>query len=205
MQKERTCLLPDGTVERRILEVPQTHLIREYFRTANRVDIHNQYREGILGIERTWRTKNWNLRLFQTVMGKILVNALFAFKFKTGKSPSLVDFTNVIAQEPCEGNEEARGDGDAGRTRSQKLSVAVGPPSDRISHALVKGISLGLGGVRNQGSCRVCKDRHSTGVCVTCSKGLDSSDPEPFWLCSAGVHGRQCYCQHLHEMLLSRS
>jgi hypothetical protein len=120
-------------------------------------------------------------------MGKMLVNALFAFKFKTGKSPSLVDFTNVIAQGLCEGNEEARGDGDAGRTRSQKLSVAVGPPSDRISHALVKGISLGLGGVRNQGSCRVCKDRHSTGVCVTCSKGLDSSDPEPFWLCSAGV------------------
>ena len=116
-----------------------------------------------------------------------------------------VDFTNVIAQALCGGNKEVVEDGDTGRTRSQKLRVAAGPPSDRIFHALVKGISLGLGGVRNQGSCGVCKDRHSTGVYVTCSKGLDSSDSEPFWLCSAGVHGRQCYCQHLHEMLLSRS
>ena len=138
-------------------------------------------------------------------MGKILVNAHFAFKFKTGKSPSLVDFTNVIAQALCGGNKEAVEDGDTGRTRSQKLRVAAGPPSDRISHALVKGISLGLGGIRNQGSCRVCKDRHTTGVCVTCSKGLDSDDPDPFWVCSPGVHGRHCYCQHLHEMLLSRS
>ena len=90
-QKERTCLLPDGTVEQKILEVPQTHIIREYFRTANRVDIHNQYRQGFSSIR--------------------------------------------------------------------------------------------------QG----------------CSKGLDSDDPDPFWVCSPGVHGRHCYCQHLHEMLLSRS
>jgi hypothetical protein len=28
--------------------------------------------------------------------------------------------------------------------------------------------------------------------------------PEPFWLFSTGPHGRQCYCQHLHEMLSPR-
>ncbi len=79
-RKERPYLLPDGMVKRRYIDVPQTHVIREYFQTANSVDYHNQYRQGILAIERTWRTKSWNLRLFQTVMGKILVDGFFAFK-----------------------------------------------------------------------------------------------------------------------------
>ena len=203
-QKERTCLLPDGTVERRILEVPQTQVIREYFRTANRVDIHNQYRQGLLAIERIWKTKSWNIRLFQTVMGMILVNAFFAFRFKTGKSPTLSEFTNVVAQALC-GEAEGEVEERPKRRKSAKYAQgAVGPPSDRITHALVKGKSLGVGGIRKQGSCRVCKERHASGVCVTCSTGLDSEDPEPYWLCSPGVHGRQCYCQHLHQMLLAR-
>jgi hypothetical protein len=77
--EERTSLLPDSTVERRYIDVPQSQLTREYFRTANSVDIHNRYRHGIPAMERTWRTKSWNLRLFQTVMGKVLVNGLIAF------------------------------------------------------------------------------------------------------------------------------
>jgi hypothetical protein len=57
-RKERTCLLPDGTIEQRYLDVPQSQIIREYYRAANRVDIHNQYRQGILAIEKTWQTRN---------------------------------------------------------------------------------------------------------------------------------------------------
>jgi hypothetical protein len=213
-RKERTYLLPDGMVERRYIDIPQTQVIREYFRTTNNVDIHNQYRQGILATERTWRTKRWNLRLFQTVMGNILVNGFLAFKFKTGKSPSLRDFTNVVAQAMCAGEGEEADEESDGKTRAEKQSriaeIAVAPPSKRIKHALVskgikhalvKGTSLGVGGKRKQGPCSVCKDRHATGVCVTCSKGLDTDSPKPFWLCSTGPHGRQCYCQHLHEML----
>jgi hypothetical protein len=134
-RKDRTYLLPDGTVERRFIDVPQTQVIREYFRTANSVDIHNQYRQGILAIERTWRTKSWNLCLFQTIMGKILVNGFMAFRYKSGKSPSLREFTNVVAQALCgvcavEG-EEAE-DEPKGRTRAEKQSriagSAVAPP-----------------------------------------------------------------------------
>ncbi len=207
-KKERTLLLPDGMVERRYIDVLQSHLIREYFRTANSVDIHNQYCQGIRATELTWKTKSWNLRLFQTVMGKVLVNGFLAFKFKTGQSQSLHDFTNVVAQALCADDEEEADDGAAGRTRAQKQSrmskSAVAPPSERIKHALAKGTSIGVGGKRKQGPCNMCKQRHATGVCVTCSKGLDADAPELFWLCSTGVHGRQCYCQHLHEILIPR-
>ena len=204
-RKERTCLLPDGTIEQRYLDVPQSQIIREYYRAANRVDIHNQYRQGILAIEKTWQTRNWNLRLFQTVLGKIIVNALFAFRYITGKQPTLHDFTNVIAQALCDDDDEESDAEESGRTRAERnarsMPSAVGPPKDRISHALVKGASLGLGNKRKQGPCSICKNKHATGVCVTCSKNLHREDHEIFWLCSTGMHGRQCYCQHLHEML----
>jgi hypothetical protein len=197
-------------VERRYIDVPQTQVIREYFRTGNSFDIHNQYRQGILAIELTLRTKSWNLRLFQTIMGKILVNGFMAFKFKTCnlKSLSLREFTNVVAQAFCAVEGEEAEDEPDGRTRAEKQSriagSAVAPPQERIKRALVKGTSLGVGGKRNQGPYIVCKDRHATGVCVTCSKGLDTDSPEPYWLCSTGPHGRQCYCQHLHMMLKTR-
>ena len=87
------------------------------------------------------------------------------------------------------------------KTQASSLRSEVGPRGDSISHALVKGASLGLGNKRNQGPSRICKDEHATGVCVTCSNRMHTDDPEIFWLCSTGMHGRQCYCQHLHEML----
>jgi hypothetical protein len=66
-------------------------------------------------MERPWKT-------FQTVMGKVLVNGLLAFKFKTSKSSlSLRNFTNVVAQALC-ANEEEADDGAAGRTIAQKQS-----------------------------------------------------------------------------------
>jgi hypothetical protein len=92
-------------------------------------------------MERPCKTKSWNLRLFQTVKGKVLVNGFLAFKFKTGQSPSHHNFTNVVAQALCADEEEEAGVGTAGRTRAQKQSKnsksAVAPPSDRIEHVLV--------------------------------------------------------------------
>jgi hypothetical protein len=119
-RKERICLLPDSTVERQYIDVPQSQLIREYFRTANSVDIHNQYRDGNPAMERTRKTKRRNLCLFQTVMGKVLVNCLLAFKFKTGKLQRLSNFTNLVAQALCADEEEEADDGAAGKTRAQK-------------------------------------------------------------------------------------
>ncbi len=91
------------------------------------------------------------------------------------------------------------------RTRSQKspssLPSAVGPPADRMSHALVKGTNIGMGNKRYQAPCQLCKNKHATGVCVTCMNSMNTDNPDLFWICSTGFHGRQYYCQHLHEML----
>ena len=130
-QKDRACLLQEGTVEQRVLEIPQSQLIREYYRSVNRVDIHNQYRQGIWAIEKTWKTRSWNLRLFQTVIGKILVNALFTFRFVNGNTPSLHDFTNLVAQALCDEDDEEsdyheRGRSDKGQDTGQFFAKCSG-------------------------------------------------------------------------------
>ncbi len=205
---ERTGFLPDSTMERRNIDVSQSVLTREYFRTANSVEIHHEHRHGLSGIERTWRTKGCNQRVLQMVMEKVLVNRLLSFKFYTGQSPSIRDFTNVVAQVLCADEEEEAVFVAVDRTRAQTQSriskSAVATPWERINHALVKGKSIGAGGKREQGPYNMRKERLANRVCITCAKGLDTDSAEQYWLCSTGPHGRQCYCQHLHEMLHPR-
>ncbi len=133
---ERTGLLPDSTLERRYIDVPQSVLTREYFRTEKRVDIHHQHSHGFSAIERTWRTKGWN-QLFQTVMVKVLINRLLSFKFYTCQSLSIRDITNVVAQVLCADEEEEAVYVAADRTRAQTQSriskSAVAPPWARIN------------------------------------------------------------------------
>jgi hypothetical protein len=86
-RKEKTGLLPDSTVERRYIDVPLSQLTQECFLLANSVDIHNQYRHVIPAMEMT--DQELESTLFQTVMGKVLVNGLLAFKLKTGQAPRL--------------------------------------------------------------------------------------------------------------------
>jgi hypothetical protein len=76
-------------VQQGFIDIPQSELIRQYFHSANLINIHNQYRQGLLAIERTWKTKSRLIRLFQSVMGITLVNGYFAFKFMTPHSPTL--------------------------------------------------------------------------------------------------------------------
>ncbi len=70
--------------------------------------------------------------MFQTIMWKILVNGFMAFKFKTGKSQSLREFTNVVAQAFCAVKGEEADNEPYGRTRAEKQSriagSAVAPP-----------------------------------------------------------------------------
>ena len=62
-----------------------------------------------------------------------------------------------------------------------------------LPHALFNGRALGLGGTMGEGQCRLCLNKHASGVCKTCSKALDTDHPKQFWVSYPGKHGRQCY------------
>ena len=136
-------------------------------------------------------------------MRMTLVNGYLAFKFITDKEPTLGDLTNTMALAMCAKVEEMGAGGVVAATRCARLAamqalVARADPG-ALPHALFNGRALGLGKKRGEGRCRLCSPSHASGVCKTCSTGLDTARPKPFWVCYPGNHGRQCYCQHMHD------
>ena len=124
---------------------------------------------------RTWKTKSWELRLFQTVMGMTLVNGYLAFKYITDKELTLREFTNRVALAMCAKEGEEGGGSVAAGTRGSRQvdideQVARGDPGD-LPHAQFNGRALGLGGTLGEGQCRLCLDKHASGVCKTCLEG----------------------------------
>ena len=55
--------------------VPRSVLVSNYFDYMNRVDRHDRLRQDLLGLERVWLTKNWEHRLFATLLGICVVDA----------------------------------------------------------------------------------------------------------------------------------
>ena len=134
-------------------------------------------------------------------MGMTLVNGYVAFKYMTKRELTLSEFTNGVALTMCANWADGGGVSVAAATRGARQAameslMARGDPGD-LPHTLFNWRSLGLGGTGGEGQCRLCLDKHASGVCKICSHGLDTDQPRPFWVCYPGKHGRQCYCQHL--------
>jgi hypothetical protein len=105
-------------------------------------------------------------------MGMLLVNGYLAFKYLSPHLMTLQEFPNVIAQ-AMRVDKEAEADLPKGVcTQSVQQGGtsgrAVGAPAEHISHACVRGKSLGLGRVKGEGVCSICKYNHAAGICVAC-------------------------------------
>ena len=57
------------------LDIPQSQIVQAYFLKANAIDIHNQYGQYSLGIEKVWRVTDGWKRLFQFIIRMSFVNA----------------------------------------------------------------------------------------------------------------------------------
>ena len=95
--KKRTLLQADGQIVKRTMEVPQPDAVQRYYHAANVIDVHNQYRQGLLALERVWATKSWKTSLFQTYVGIMHVNAFMAYKYEQPSNVTLLDFTEQVA------------------------------------------------------------------------------------------------------------
>ncbi len=74
---------------------------------ANRIDVHNQYRQVISAIERTWKTRRWDFSIFQTIMDMTLMNCFLEYTFLANNHPLFGNFTNQVTIPMCaEGEEE---------------------------------------------------------------------------------------------------
>jgi hypothetical protein len=138
-------------------------------------------------------------------MRMTLVNGYLAHAFLTSKKLTLREYTNIVSLTMC-----AKVDGDDGvevsdgtrgsRARAEVSAMELLDPGD-MPHQLYSAVALGLGGKCGAGRCRICAGNHAAGVCKTCSTNLRTAAQKVFWICHPGVHGRQCYCRHMHDEL----
>lgn len=81
--------------------VPRPTVISEYFADSNKIDIHNQVRQGELKLEKRWKTKDCWFRLDTTLIGMIVTDAWKAFKHgvadKKVTDISIIQFADRLA------------------------------------------------------------------------------------------------------------
>ena len=71
-------------------------MIEMYFRHWHEIDVHDHFRQGLLGIERLWHTHRWEIRLFSTLL---VVNAYMLYKYernRNGHGQGVVDFYHFV-------------------------------------------------------------------------------------------------------------
>ena len=92
-----------GQIQGVFMDVPKSNIVNFYFEAANSIDIHNHYCQYLLRLEEIWQTKDWWVRIFQTVLGMIVVNSFLAFVlFSENESkPTLKEFVNALAVALC--------------------------------------------------------------------------------------------------------
>lgn len=79
--------------------VMQPNVINEFYKYFSAIDINDHSRQGILAIERYWLTKRWWLRVFQTVLGVIILSAYQAYCLEGNEKRSFLNFVSHLAKE----------------------------------------------------------------------------------------------------------
>lgn len=87
--------------------VMQPNVIQEFFKYFGAIDINDHLRPGILAIERQWMTKKWWVRIFQTMLGIIIVDSYLAYRLeyleRNENNPDqcldFISFVNILCKE----------------------------------------------------------------------------------------------------------
>ncbi len=64
------------------IAVPRPYFIELLYSCFSNVDIHDHLRQGSLALHIVWKTKSWWQRLFSTVLGIIIVDSYYFYKFQ---------------------------------------------------------------------------------------------------------------------------
>ncbi len=62
-------------------------VLNEYFSRIGAIDNHNKARQGILRLEKCWRTRDGFFRLFTTLLGMILTDAWLCYRYAIEAGP----------------------------------------------------------------------------------------------------------------------
>ena len=199
-EKKRWRVNQAGQVETYYKQVKRPKIVELYFSGAPAVDIHNHYRQGGLGLERSFQTQVWWMRVFCTILGMIETDAYVAYiRFHRGAH----DMTHRgFAMQLATALANSHGATTARELRQRAqptLDVLPFSPSAPTGHVLKPLIHCdrfeSRRGTNNRAklTCNICKRRASY-YCGPCNEATNVVIP----ICGSGSE-RDCFVQHVRN------
>lgn len=200
--RKRYAISNDGTSVPIEKITPISLIPFDYFSNAQKIDVHNHRRQGILGMERAIQTHSWVVRLICTILGIIMVDAYMMYSLEkmsnndddNSQSLSFNQFVEIVAVALASNNLNSKKRRVSSGLDDNEEDVEVdqhnlGPLKDHPSAAKI--VSN-----KKQRRCKECGDLTSY-ICIKCSS-LTST----FSLCSSrGKRGKvkNCHVNHISK------
>ena len=188
-------------------EVKRPKIIEDYFNAACKIDVHNHLRQGSLSIETALRTHRWDIRLYSTILGIVVVDSYLAYshfeKFGKRNHASLRSFqeeliTAILANDLGSSPSTVSSSSDS-RELSADLIIHSLRPLNKSKYGKTrkrkhesKNSAKKFAG--NRLRCHVCS-KPSHYYCSTCSSDTSSSSKGLVVICGP-KSGRSCFEKH---------
>lgn len=204
--RKRYRLLPDGTSVPFEKHTPITDIPYEYFDNAQKVDVHNHRRQGILALERKIPTQKWSFRLVCTVLGMIMVDAYMMYHSESMRRSdvnglmallSFGDFVESAAVDLAT-NAIIEGALRGGRPRSSSFDDQDREPPETLCGLISISKMIQREGKKRKFAHRLCKicNRQTQMCCRRCS-----SEGHVVPICGFGAHRDvPCFSKHIQSI-----
>jgi hypothetical protein len=174
-----------GFVTKTVLNVPQTDVTSTYFMGAKAIDVHNHLRQEILGLEYAWAPQDWWIRMYQTVIGMMVVNSFQMSNYFRNEDTELMKFVNETAWMLCHKGERTgeRKKRTKHHTEKEELEMVTdNPAAERLPHVVCN--ANDVEGITRYGQCHTCHQK-AYSFCMECG----------VYFCGV-VSGRSCGGNH---------
>ncbi|POM70815.1 hypothetical protein PHPALM_12696 [Phytophthora palmivora] len=185
-----TTLPGSDSVRRYEKRIPRPYMVELFFEYFSTVEVHDHYRQGSLEIEREWLTHSWAHRIFDTVLGMVVVDSYLAYRYEKSwvRRVCFPFGTPIVFQYlPDRPSEERESNGGSDLDDTSLPVHTLLALGDRPEYQQLKNTSQ-----RAQRRCKVCKKKASF-YCAICS----DCDADRYVALCGSTTGRTCYQQHL--------
>jgi len=176
-----------------------------YYSACGKIDQHNRHRQASLMLEKKLITRNWNVRVNQTLFGMSVVDSFLLMQGCQGNWLVQRLYYELLAQDLIDNQYDTIGlrprnkrkaDDDASTAASSLPSkeqhLTAPTPTKRMKNGNRKH--------RMQGLCMVCKHKSKTSfVCRKCQSNQLSTDKKQHWICRRGAATLDCMSQHIQD------
>ena len=175
--RTRYIIADNGSTQQISKSTPITSIPYDYFSNAQKIDVHNHRRQGVLAVERNIATRNWIVRFISTIIGIIMVDAYMMYKLENDveqqeingfQIPKILTFQNFV---------ESVGLGLASNTidsKKRRASLSLDDVDAPANHTLGflrdHPAALGMKAKKKQRRCKEC-NVYTSYICIACSLG----------------------------------